>query len=74
MAYYQYQESAGYIARIAKDQPDKPAIGRHIEFDFAKTNDGTKQHVLNTLKDIVSKAEEAADELKKQLNAATRPT
>ncbi|MGY4399325.1 hypothetical protein [Bradyrhizobium sp. USDA 3315] len=57
-AYYQYQESAGYIARIAKDQPDKPAIGRHIEFDFTKAEARTRQDVVNTLTDISTKADE----------------
>jgi hypothetical protein len=71
LAYYQYQESAGYIARIAKDQPDKPAIGRHIEFDFTKTETRTKQDVLNTLADIVFKANDAVQELEAQLSATT---
>ena len=72
VAYYQYQESAGYIAQMAKDQPDKPAIGRHIGFDFTKTEARTKQDVLNTLGDIVSKANDAALELKAQLSATTK--
>jgi hypothetical protein len=69
-AYYQYQESAGYLAQIAEDQPDKPAIGRHIKFDFTKTEPRTKDDVLNTLSDIVSRTNDAVDELKKQLSAA----
>lgn len=71
LAYYQYQESAGYIARIAKDQPDKPAIGRHIEFDFTKTETRTKQDVLNSLTDIVFKANDAVQELEAQLSTTT---
>jgi hypothetical protein len=71
LAYYQYQEGAGYIARIAKDQPDKPAIGRHIEFDFTKTETRTKQDVLNTLGDIVLKANDAVQELETQLSTTT---
>jgi hypothetical protein len=67
LAYYQYQESAGYIARLAKDQPDKPAIGRHIEFDFTKTEIRTKQDVLNTLADIVFKTNDAVKELEAEL-------
>jgi len=66
-AYYQYQESAGYIAQMARDQPDKPAIGRHIPYDFAKSDSPTKQDVINALDAIASKAEDAAQELKPQL-------
>jgi hypothetical protein len=65
-AYYRYQENAGYIARIAKDQPDKPAIGRHIEFDFTKFPPGTKGDVINTLNEIVLKANEAVQEIEAQ--------
>ncbi|MCA1471218.1 hypothetical protein I6F21_26745 [Bradyrhizobium sp. NBAIM03] len=68
-AYYQYQESAGYVARIAKDQPDKPAIGRHIEFDFTKAEAHTRNDLINTLTDIVTKADEAIRELESQLSA-----
>ncbi|WP_027574690.1 hypothetical protein [Bradyrhizobium sp. WSM1743] len=54
VAYYRYQENAGYLARIAKDQPDKPAIGRHIEFDFSKpTYPNMKNDVLDTLRGIL---------------------
>jgi hypothetical protein len=58
-------------ARIAKDQPDKPAIGRHIELDFTKTEPRTKQDVLNTLADIVFKANDAVQELEAQLSTTT---
>jgi hypothetical protein len=71
VAYYQYQESAGYIAQMARDQPDKPAIGRHIEFDFTKPETSAKQDVVNTLKAIVSKAKDAVQELEAQLSATT---
>jgi hypothetical protein len=70
VAYYQYQESAGYIAQIAKNQPDKPAIGRHIEFDFEKTPE-KKQDVINTLSDIASTAADAAKALQFELSATT---
>jgi hypothetical protein len=66
-AYYQYQESAGYIAQMVRDQPDKPAIGRHIPYDFTKPDSPTKQDVINALDAIASKAEDAAQELKPQL-------
>lgn len=66
-AYYQYQESAGYIVQMARDQPDKPAIGRHIPYDFTKPETPPKQDVINTLDLIASKAEDAAQELKTQL-------
>jgi hypothetical protein len=55
-AYYQYQESAGYIAQMVRDQPDKPAIGRHIPYDFTKPDSPTKQDVINALDAIASKA------------------
>jgi predicted urease superfamily metal-dependent hydrolase len=42
-----------------------------IEFDFTKTGARTKQDVINTLIDIVSKATDAAQELDKQLRATT---
>jgi len=80
IAYYQYQESAGYIAQIALDHPgkpaidpDKPAIGRHIPFDFTKFDnpEGTKEGVKGNLGEIVSKAEEAAQELEVQLRVTT---
>jgi hypothetical protein len=64
-AYYQYQESAGYIAQKARDQPDKPAIGRHIPCDFEK-GPISKQDVTGALDDIAKKAEDAAQELNKQ--------
>jgi hypothetical protein len=71
VAYYQYQESAGYIAQMARNQPDKPAIGRHIEFDFTKPGTPAKQDVVNTLKEIVYKAKDAVQELEGQLSATT---
>ncbi|MBH5396327.1 hypothetical protein HZZ13_00635 [Bradyrhizobium sp. CNPSo 4010] len=68
VAYYRYQENAGYIARIAKDQPEKPAIGRHIEFDFSKpTYPNMKIDVLNTLSGIVLSIEEAMRAIEKEL-------
>jgi hypothetical protein len=71
LAYYQYQESAGYIARLADDPSDKPAIGRHIKFDFGKTESQMKPDVLNTLGDIVSKANDAVRELETRLCATS---
>ncbi|SIO50008.1 hypothetical protein SAMN05443247_06606 [Bradyrhizobium erythrophlei] len=76
-AYYQYQESAGYVAKyairarrrkIAKNQPETPTIGRLIEFDFTtEAGAGTKQDVINALTEIVSKANDAVRELELQL-------
>jgi hypothetical protein len=71
VAYYQYQESAGYIAQMARDQPDKPAIGRHIQFDFDKPETTAKKDVVNRLKAIVSKANDAVQEREAKLSATS---
>jgi hypothetical protein len=71
IAYYQYQESAGYLALIAEDHPEKPAIGRHIKFDFKEAKPRTRQDVLNALKDIASKSHDAVLELEAQLKSTT---
>lgn len=68
VAYYRYQENAGYLARIAKDQPEKPAIGRHIEFDFSKpTYPNMKKDVLDTLRGILASLKDAIGATEQEL-------
>jgi hypothetical protein len=77
LAYYRYQENAGYIARMGarsrrkvpgpRIDPDKPAIGRHIEFDWTKPGTQSKDDVKGTLGDIVRESNDAASVLKAEL-------
>jgi hypothetical protein len=64
-AYYRYQEEGGYIARLAEDQPDKPAIGRLIKCDFA-ANPGLKAAVCGPLGSIRKATIEAIGVLTKE--------
>src|SRR5262249_24837675 len=57
-AYYRYQENAGYIAQLAEDQPDKPAIGRPIKCDFNAKPD-LKAAVRGPLKVILASTKKA---------------
>jgi hypothetical protein len=68
VAYYRYQEHAGYIAQLAEDQPDKPAIGRPIKCDFDAKPDlrGAVRGPLEVIRDSTKDAIEAvAKELSK---------